>query len=169
VTAAAPEDVSGPVGPTADAVADSDAIVVRFGDGRFALDLAHVAEVGNVPPVTRVPGVPDWLAGVANWRGRLLPVVDLRRLLGGGNATTVRSARLVVVAREPVTLGLLVDGVDGTTSVGEEVEPFPTLLPGDGGGLVSGQLPRQDGPIAVLDVDAVIRLRDLLPRGRRSA
>ena len=44
--------------------------------------MADVAEVASVPGVTRVPGAPAWLAGVANWRGRMLPVLDLRPLLG---------------------------------------------------------------------------------------
>ena len=44
--------------------------------------MADVAEVAALPAVTRVPGSPAWLAGVANWRGRMLPVLDLRPLLG---------------------------------------------------------------------------------------
>jgi chemotaxis signal transduction protein len=151
------------------AAASADAVLVRMGTGRFALDLAHVAEVGRVPPVTRVPGVPGWLAGVANWRGRILPALDLRPLLGADAVPLTNAARLVVLATDVATVGLLVDGVEGTTSVGEELAPFPAALPGGVADLVAGQLPREDGPVAVLDVDAVMRLRDGLPRGRRGA
>jgi chemotaxis signal transduction protein len=151
------------------AVADSDAIVVRLGSGRFAVALSSVAEVGNVPPVTRVPGVPHWLAGVANWRGRILPALDLRSLLGADTSPFGPRARLVVLVTYTATVGLLVDGVEGTTAIGEDMAPFPTDVTGAATELVAGQLPREDGPVAVLDVAAVIRLRDALPQGRRSA
>lgn len=155
--------------PDRTAVPDSDAIVVRLGAGRFAVALPAVAEVGNVPPVTRVPGVPAWLAGVANWRGRILPVLDLRTLLGGDVAPYGGRARLVVLATESANVGLLVDAVEGTTSTAEEVAPFPAGVSGAAETLVSGQLPRDEGPVAVLDVAAVMRLREGLPQGRRSA
>jgi chemotaxis signal transduction protein len=151
------------------AVADSDAIVVRLGAGRFAVALSSVAEVGNVPAVTRVPGVPHWLAGVANWRGRILPALDLRSILGAEGGPFGPRARLVVLVTESATVGLLVDGVDGTTAIAGEMAAFPSDVTGAATELVAGQLPREDGPVAVLDVAAVVRLRDALPQGRRSA
>jgi chemotaxis signal transduction protein len=147
----------------------ADAIVMRVGAGRFAVDLALVAEVGRVPAITRIPGVPGWLAGLANWRGRILPVLDLRPLLGGEAAARPVSARIVVLAAEGTNVGLLVDLVDGTTTLGPELAPFPAVLPGTAADLVLGQVPRDEGPIAVLDVAAVLRLRESLPRGRRGA
>jgi purine-binding chemotaxis protein CheW len=113
--------------------------------------------------------VPAWLAGVANWRGRILPVLDLRALLGAEQAPLETRARLVVLATDAATVGLLVDGVEGTTAIAADVAPFPPGVQGSVAVLVSGQLPREDGPVAVLDVAAVMRLRDGLPQGHRSA
>ena len=53
-------------------------VLVRLGGCRYALPMASVAEVGRPPGLTRVPGLPSWVAGVANWRGRVLAVLDLR-------------------------------------------------------------------------------------------
>ena len=147
----------------------ADAIVVRIGTSRYAVGLPDVAEVGKVPSLTRVPGVPSWLAGVANWRGRLLPVLDLRPLLGADAVVFGVTARLVVLASGGTSVGVLADAVEGTTVVGSAVAPVPAVLPGSGAELVRGQVPRDDGPLALLDVAAVLRLRDQLPRGRRSA
>ena len=152
-----------------DAAADSDAVVVRLGAGRFAVSLGSVAEVGRVPAVTRVPGTPGWVAGVANWRGRILPILDLRTLLGATEAPLGATARLLVLAVEGVTVGLLVEAVEGTAVVAASAEPFPATLAGSTAGLLAGQLPHPEGPVAVLDVDAVLRMRESLPRGRRSA
>jgi purine-binding chemotaxis protein CheW len=147
----------------------SDAVVVRLGAGRFAADLACVAEVGRVPALTRVPGMPSWLAGVANWRGRVLPVLDLRSLLGAPTVSLEPHARLLVLTAGGVTAGLLVERVDGTASLSDVTDAFPPVLAASAAELLAGQVPQPDGPIAVLDIAAVIRLRDQLPRGRRSA
>lgn len=148
--------------------AGTDAIVVRMGVGKFAVALGSVAEVGRTPVVTRVPGLPAWLAGVANWRGRILAVLDLRPLLGAEAAALDAQARLLVLTDGALAVGMLVDAVDGTTPM-TDVAAFPAASAPSGSTLLSGQLPRDDGPLAVLDVLAVLRLRDGLPRGRRSA
>jgi purine-binding chemotaxis protein CheW len=155
--------------PAADAAPATTAILARLGAGRFAIDLAHVAEVGNVPPLTRVPGTPAWVAGVANWRGRILPALDLRTLLGAPDAPLPPSGRLVVLHVDTVTVGVLVDAVDGTTDIGAEIAAFPAALTGAAADLLIGQLPREEGPVAVLDAGAVIRLRGSLPQARHSA
>jgi chemotaxis signal transduction protein len=143
-----------------------DAVVVRLGAGRFAVALDQVAEVGKVPTVTRVPGAPGWVAGVVNWRGRILAVLDLGALLGADAGARGSTARLVVLMTEVATVGVLVDTVEGTAALGADHEPVPSALSGAGAELVRGQVPRDDGPVAVLDVDAVIRLREVLPRKR---
>jgi purine-binding chemotaxis protein CheW len=157
-------------GPDAapDSAVSTDAIVVRLGTGKFAVDLASVAEVGRAPAVTRVPGLPVWMAGVANWRGRILPILDLRPLLGAQAAELDSHGRLLVLTGSGIAVGMLVDSVDGTTSL-TDVAPFPAASAANGSNLMSGQVPRDDGPLAVLDVAGVMRLRDGLPRGRRSA
>jgi purine-binding chemotaxis protein CheW len=171
--ATAVEEAPGATGAAApDAAQDSavstDAIVVRLGTGKFAVDLASVAEVGRAPAITRVPGLPVWLAGVANWRGRILPILDLRPLLGAAAAPLDSHGRLLVLTGSGIAVGMVVDAVDGTNSL-TNVAPFPPASAPNGSNLMSGQVPRDDGPLAVLDVDGVMRLRDGLPRGRRSA
>lgn len=146
----------------------AEAVIVRLGAGRFAVDLAGVAEVGRVPQTTRIPGGPGWLAGVANWRGRLLPVLDLRGLLGADAVAPTASARLVVLTADAITAGVVVDAVEGTGPVGA-IDDLPMALADGSNDLLCGQVPRDDGPIAVLDTRAVLRLRDQIPRGRRPA
>jgi chemotaxis signal transduction protein len=155
--------------PDGDVAAATDAIVARLSGGRVAVELSSVAEVGRAPGITRVPGLPRWLAGVANWRGRILPVLDIRGLLGGDTDPLDERARLLVLAEGAIVVGLLVDAVEGTTMLGDDVAAFPPVSAPNGSGLLCGQVPRDDGPIAVLDVPAVLRLRESLPRGRRTA
>lgn len=142
-------------------------IVVRLGPGRYAVPLPAVAEVGRPPVLTRVPGVPHWLAGVANWRGRVLPVVDVRSLLAAEPAGPGPASRLVVLAHDGFTVGLVADAVEGTLALPTRLEPPPTTLNG-AAHLLAGQVLDDAGPVGVLDVDALLALRDELPRPRRT-
>lgn len=63
--------------------------------------------------ITRIPATTRWMLGVANVRGHLLPLVDLRLLLGGGRTTTDRNARVISVNHREIPAGLVVGEVFG--------------------------------------------------------
>jgi purine-binding chemotaxis protein CheW len=147
----------------------NEVVVIRLGGSRYALPMAAVAEVGRPPSLTRVPGVPGWLAGVANWRGRVLAVIDLRSLLAAPTSPLDRRARLVVLNRGGVPVGLLTEGVEGTYLLDDEkIEPSLAHLPDSAADLLAGQTTDVGGPCGVLDLDALFRLADALPRARRA-
>jgi purine-binding chemotaxis protein CheW len=147
----------------------SEVVVVRLGGSRYALPMSAVAEVGRPPGLTRVPGVPAWMAGVANWRGRVLAVLDLRPLLAAAAEPLDRRARLVVLHRNNVPVGLLTEGVEGTHLLhDEQLEPALAHLPDTAADLLLGQTTDLGGPCGVVDLDALYRLADALPRARRA-
>lgn len=76
-------------------------------------DMNQVAEILQPPHLTRVPGVRSWVLGVANVRGRLVPVMDLAGLLGLPSKTNWRNRRVLVVGQGDHLSGLLVDAVLG--------------------------------------------------------
>ena len=145
-------------------------ILLRLGSSRYAVAMADVAEVSAVPDVTRIPGAPPWLAGVANWRGRMLPVLDLRPLLSAAVVTLASSARLVVLARGDVVAGVIAEAVPGVYD-GELADPAPPppTLTADAGALVLGQVADLAGPVAVLDAAAILALRERVDRRRHIA
>jgi purine-binding chemotaxis protein CheW len=146
-----------------------EVVVVRLGGCRYAVPMPVVAEVGRPPGLTRVPGLPAWVAGVANWRGRVLAILDLRPLLACEAAPLDRRGRLVVLSRGGMTAGLLTEGVEGTSDVDpESVQPALAHLPASAGALLAGQVNDAIGPIGVLDLEALFGLADSLPRARRA-
>jgi twitching motility protein PilI len=80
---------------------------------QFVADMGEVAEILQPPRLTKVPGVRSWVLGVANVRGRLVPVMDLAGLLGLPSKANWRSRRVLVVEQDDHLSGLLVDAVLG--------------------------------------------------------
>jgi twitching motility protein PilI len=86
----------------------------RIGDEHFVVARDQVREVLMLPDtVTRVPGAKRWLLGIANLRGHLLPLVDVKLLLGSGRTTLRRNTRVISVNHREVPAGLVVDEVLG--------------------------------------------------------
>jgi chemotaxis signal transduction protein len=145
----------------------------RAAPGRLALRHRHGCRRGGrsrVRHVTRVPGTPPWLTGVANWRGRILPVVDIRPLLGAPATPLPSSARLLVLAGDGCTVGLVAEAVPGVHRGSlEEAAPAPATLAADAATLVVGQVLDRYGPIAVLEPAAVLALRRRLDNRRRGS
>lgn len=100
--------------------------LVSLSNELFAIDLHNVREVFEVESITPIPGTPAALAGVANLRGTVIPLVDLRRLLG--LTTSGSSPRFAVVTRHGgQQVGVLVDRVPEIRTVQtDEFLPAPT-------------------------------------------
>ncbi|MDZ7642782.1 MAG: chemotaxis protein CheW [Woeseiaceae bacterium] len=86
----------------------------RIGEEQFVASREEVREVLMLPDnVTRVPGAKRWVLGIANLRGHLLPLIDLKLLLGSGRTASKRTTRVISVNHREVPAGLVVDEVLG--------------------------------------------------------
>ena len=86
----------------------------RIGEEQFVANREQVREVLMLPEsMTRVPGAKRWMLGIANLRGHLLPLVDVKLLLGSGRTTLRRNSRVISVNHREVPAGLVVDEVLG--------------------------------------------------------
>jgi twitching motility protein PilI len=117
-------------GSPADDVSTEDwvGIGMRLGNERFVVAREEVREVLMLPStLTRVPGAKPWVRGLANVRGHLLPIADLRGYLGAGEAAADRSARVLVANSVEFPVGLVVDEVYGFRRFleREQVAEFP--------------------------------------------
>jgi twitching motility protein PilI len=89
-------------------------VALRMAGELFLVAREETREVLSVPTsITRVPGAKAWIRGLANVRGQLLPIVDLRQFIGSGVAPATRNTRIVVVNHREIPAGLLVDEVLG--------------------------------------------------------
>jgi twitching motility protein PilI len=89
-------------------------VALRMAGELYLVAREEAREVLSVPtPLTRVPGAKSWILGLANVRGQLLPVIDLRAFLGSGATPPSRTTRVIVVNHREIPAGLLIDEVLG--------------------------------------------------------
>ena len=103
----------------------------RIGEERFVASREAVREVLMLPDdMTRVPGARRWLLGIANLRGHLLPLVDVKLLLGSGRTSLRRTTRVVSINHREIPAGLVVDEVLGFRrfSAHEFTEEWPETV-----------------------------------------
>jgi len=102
--------------PSEEATADREWVGVawRMAGESYLVAREETREVLPYPgQLTRVPGAKPWIKGLANVRGALLPVIDLRQFLGSGATPLTRNTRVLVVNHRDVPAGLMVDEVLG--------------------------------------------------------
>jgi purine-binding chemotaxis protein CheW len=119
----------------------------------YGLDVHLVQEIRRVTEITAVPRAPHFIRGVINLRGRILPVVDLKRKLALGQVELGRASRIVVVRLRERLLGLLVDGASQVLKVPvSKIEPAPEEVLASGGDYIRGVAKLEDRLIILVDL-----------------
>lgn len=105
--------------------------MLEFGlaDERYAIEAAHVHDVQPLRELTSLPCTPDFLRGLVNIRGRLVPVVDLKKFFGLPEPGITDLHRVLVLRTDDMEIGLLADTVEGVHPIDiEAIQPsLPTL------------------------------------------
>lgn len=109
------------------------AVCFRLQGGPVAILLDELGELLEVPRCTRLPGVKSWVRGIANVRGRLIPLIDFAAFLGERPQAPDNRQRVLLIERDGVAAGLVVDEVVGmkhfrVDSYSEERETVPPGL-----------------------------------------
>jgi purine-binding chemotaxis protein CheW len=123
----------------------------------YGVDVRQVQEIRRLTEITSVPRAPEFVRGVINLRGRILPVLDLRRKLGLGDVAESRAARIVVVRVRERLLGLLVDGASQVLKIPvSRVEPAPEEVVERGGDYIRGVAKLDDRLIILVDLERLL-------------
>jgi purine-binding chemotaxis protein CheW len=107
-------------------VARSEYLTFRLGAEEYALDILKVQEIRNFEAVTAIANAPGYVKGVVNLRGEIVPIVDLRVLLGLANAEYTAFTVVIVLNLGKRTIGVVVDAVSDVIELGaEQIRPAP--------------------------------------------
>ena len=138
----------------------SKILTFRLADEEYGVDILKVREILGMQPITPVPGTAAHLRGVINLRGRIIPVMDLRKRFGMDSiqlATACIITVQVTRADGEALVGLLVDAVSEVSGVATgQVEAMPSVGGTQSSEEVLGLLKSQDRVRILLDIDKVV-------------
>ncbi|MBI5643123.1 MAG: chemotaxis protein CheW [Deltaproteobacteria bacterium] len=132
-------------------------VTFRLGHEEFSLDILKVQEIIRHMELTRVPRTPDFVDGVINLRGRVIPVLDLRKRFGLPADEKTNETRIIVVDVDNRTVGLKVDAVSEVLRLpADTVEPPPSIVTGAESDYIKG-VGKLDGRLLILlDVSKIL-------------
>lgn len=126
-------------------------VVFQLSEQTYGIDIASVYEIIRMETITRVPRTPDFVEGVINLRGRIIPVIDLCKRFSLTYAERTNSSRIIIVDVGGSTIGMIVDAVSEVLRVPvDSIEPPPPMVHGIDAAYLRG--------IAILDSRLVILL-----------
>ena len=132
-------------------------VVFQLAAKLYGVEISRVHEIIRLQSVTRVPRAPAFVEGVINLRGKVIPVVDLRRRFGLPMADHTRSSRIVVLEIGDQVVGIIVDAVSEVLRVSPgTVEPPSPVVAGIDSEYLHGIAKLTDRLVILLDLERVL-------------
>jgi purine-binding chemotaxis protein CheW len=139
--------------------ATSEFVSFAIGDDQYGVDIMAVREIKGWSAISHLPGQPEYVRGVLNLRGSMVPIIDLRRRFGQSltEATPLHIAIIVQIDAQPI--GLLADRVLDIVSVdAAQIRPVPQVGAAAHMGFLSGLVTIDDNMIALIDLPRLLSL-----------
>ncbi|GIW13815.1 MAG: chemotaxis protein CheW [Tepidiforma sp.] len=132
-------------------------VIFKLADEYYALDIQTVQEIVRMQTITSIPGADFWVEGITNLRGRVVPVIDLRKRCGVPAGEYTPETRIVVVSSSTGMVGLIVDAVSEVMRIpGDQVEPPSAIVAGPENGYLRGVAKLEDRLVSLVDLEGVL-------------
>lgn len=130
----------------------------KIGAEEYGVDILKVQEINKMTTITKVPNAPEFIEGVINLRGRVIPIIDLRTRLGMEKKDHTKDTRIIVVDLEGKTVGFIVDSVNEVLRIPSNVtEVPPELVTGIDSDYITAVGKLEDRLLILLDLDKVLK------------
>ncbi|MBW1705050.1 MAG: chemotaxis protein CheW [Deltaproteobacteria bacterium] len=143
------------------ALDEGQLVVFRLGEEEFGVEINRVREIVRLPDITPIPRSPDYVAGICNLRGNVLPIIDTRTRFSMDKREVTDATRLLVVESNGLHAGLIVDGMREVMRMKSAfVEPPPAVTRGLDRAFLSGVVKMNEGKrlILRLNLEEVVRV-----------
>ncbi len=145
--------------------------VVSFvlGDEEFGIDIMKIDSIVEVGKITRIPESADYVEGIMNFRGNVIPLINLRRkfLIEDMGDEEKKKAKIIVVNMGERKVGLLVDDVREVLTISDEqMEEPPNEVGGVGRSYVLGIAKLDETMLIILDVDKILTAEEKIELGK---
>jgi purine-binding chemotaxis protein CheW len=134
----------------------------NIGSEEFGVDILKVQEINRMAEITKVPQAPHYVEGVINLRGKVIPIVDLRKRFGLEIKEYDKNTRIVVVDIEGNVMGMVVDSVSEVLRLPTNtIEPPPEIVTGINSEYIKGVAKLEDRLLIFLDLSKVIDVNEM--------
>lgn len=138
-------------------VADRKVIVFQLKDEEYAVSVQQVGSIERIQPITRVPSTADFVKGVINLRGVVIPIIDLRLRFGIEASEFSDSTRIIIVYFDDMETGLIVDAANDVIDIPEKaIEPPPEVIGTVDADYIEGVAKLDDRLLILLDLQKVL-------------
>jgi purine-binding chemotaxis protein CheW len=137
---------------------DCQLVGFRIGEETYGVQIGAVREIVRVPEITSVPNAPDMIEGVINLRGKIIPVMDLRKRFGSSTIQPDKKNRILVVDLENRLLGLIVSSASEVLKIPpSEIEPPGAVFAEGESSYVTGVGKLKGRLVILLDIARLLR------------
>ncbi len=145
---------------------DSQLVVFKLNNEEYGISILEVQEIKRMADITRVPHTPDYIKGVINLRGSVLPVLDLKRRLELPAGEYTEETRIIIVNVNDMAFGLIVDEVSEVTALGtEQVDSSQSVTGTNASGFINGVGKADNRLLILLNLEAIIGSQEERLRG----
>ena len=132
-------------------------VTFKLGEEEFGVDILKVQEIIRMMPITKVPNAPEFVEGVINLRGKVIPVIDMRRRFGLEPSPRDSQTRIKVMDMQGQVVGFVVDAVSEVLRIPEStVDDPPAVVAGIGSEYMRGVGKLEDRLLILLDLDKLL-------------
>lgn len=136
-------------------------VVFALANEHYGVEIAAVEGIIKLQAITAVPHAPEFVEGVTNLRGKVLPIIDLRKRFGLAQGEATRDTRIVVVELDGQTVGMVVDGVSEVLRVSSEaVEPPSPIVTTVDSAFIRGIAKVGDRLVTLVDLGKVLQTHE---------
>jgi len=154
---------------SASATAQSQFISFAIGDDQYGVDIMAVREIKGWSDITHLPRQPEYVRGVLNLRGAIVPIVDLRCRFGQGLTETTPLHIVIIVQIDGRQVGLIGDRVLDIVSVdASQIQPVPRTAQGETADFLSGLVTHDNTMIALIDLPDLLSSPEIESEERAS-
>ena len=134
-------------------------VVFDLANEYYGINIALVESIIKTQAITQLPQTPDYVKGVTNLRGSVLPVIDLRTRFGLEAQEFSRQTRIIIVTMGSVKVGMVVDAVSEVLRVSDEfIEPLPPMVSTVNSAFLKGIIRLDTRLIILLELSKVLDL-----------
>ncbi|WP_028307531.1 chemotaxis protein CheW [Desulfitibacter alkalitolerans] len=136
-------------------------VVFNLSGETYGVDISAVREIIRVQAITEVPRTPDFVEGVINLRGKVIPVIDLHKRFDLPFVEETSHTRIMVVEVDNVTVGMIVDAVSEVLRIPKDsIDPPPPVISGVDSAYLRGVGKLEDRLIILLDLNQVLHKKE---------